>query len=194
MRVVGISGSVRKDSYNRLLLDAAERTLPDDATFEIWADLKSVPAYDEDDRRSGRPSEAVAGLRSILADAEAVLFATPEYNSSVPGALKNALDWISRPLEESPLRNTPVAVVGASTGAFGAAWAQADLRKILARIGARVLQDELPVGGAGSQFDERGRLVDADVERELALLVSRLVEAARARSPLGRPSASLVRL
>lgn len=192
MHVVGISGSVRRDSYNTQLLRCAEDVLPEGVSFEAWTDLKSVPAYDEDDRR-GPPPDAVAGLRSILAGADAVLFATPEYNSSVPGALKNALDWISRPLEESPLRNTPVAVVGASTGAFGAAWAQADLRKILARIGARVLEGELLVGGADRQFDQAGRLVDPELERELAGLVCRLVEAARARSETGRLPVSAAR-
>lgn len=193
MHVVGISGSVRRDSYNTLLLGCAERLLPEGVAFETWRDLKRVPPYDEDDRAGPLP-EAVAGLRSILAGADAVLFATPEYNSSVPGALKNALDWISRPLEESPLRNTPAAVVGASTGAFGAAWAQADLRKILARIGARVLDDELLVGGADRQFDQAGRLVDRELERELAGLVGRLVDAARVRVETRRPTASLVRL
>jgi chromate reductase len=192
VHVVGISGSARRNSYNTLLLGCAERLLPVGVSFETWADLKSVPAFDEDDRHQRVP-EAVAGLRSTLAGADAVLFATPEYNSSVPGALKNALDWISRPLEESPLRNTPVAVVGASTGAFGAAWGQADLRKVLARIGARVLDGELLVGGADRQFDRAGRLVDPELESELAGLVERLVETARARSESGRLPASVAR-
>src|SRR5262245_34804134 len=129
MQVVGISGSIRKDSYNRRLLAAASEVLPVEASFEVWDDLKRVPAYDEDDE-AGSP-EPVAGLRVALGGADAVLVATPEYNASLPGALKNALDWISRPLEDSPVRSKPVAVIGASTGAFGAVWAQAELRKVL---------------------------------------------------------------
>ncbi len=184
MHVVGIPGSVRRNSYNRQLLASAGRVLPGEATFQVWEDLKSVPAYDEDDERGPAPG-AVAGLRSALAGADAVLFATPEYNASVPGALKNALDWISRPLEESPLRNKPVAVVGASTGVFGAAWAQADLRKILARIGARVLSEELAVSVAERAFDDAGRLVDPDVEEALATLVDRLVAQIRVPAAVG---------
>ena len=90
-----------------------------------------------------------------------VLFATPEYNHSIPGQLKNALDWLSRPLKTSPLRNKPVAVVGASTGLFGAVWAQAELRKVLGAIGARVVDRELPVGLADDAFTDDGRLADS---------------------------------
>ena len=102
-----------------------------------------------------------------------VLFATPEYNHSIPGALKNALDWLSRPLAESPLRGKPVAVVGASTGLFGAVWAQAELRKVLSAIGASVIDRELPVGLAGDAFTERGT---ARRSRSRAVLVDLLAE------------------
>ena len=98
---------------------------------------------------------SVAALRSAIGEADAVLFATPEYNASIPGSLKNALDWVSRPLATNTLRNKPVAVVGASTGAFGAVWAQADLRKVLAAIGARVVEGEVAVGHAPTRFDEK---------------------------------------
>ena len=103
-----------------------------------------------------------------------MLFATPEYNHSVPGQLKNALDWLSRPLAKSPLRNKPVAVIGASTGLFGAVWAQAELRKVLTAIGARVVDRELPVGLAADAFTDDGRLADADLELVLADLLAEL--------------------
>ena len=180
MRILGISGSVRRDSFNTRLLDAAAELLPDDAELEIWRGLKSVPPFDEDEE-AGTAPPAVAELRDLLAGADAVLFATPEYNGSVPGQLKNALDWASRPHATSPLRNVPVAVVGASTGGFGAVWAQADLRGILARIGARVLENELAVGNAASRFDESGHLVEAAVREQLEEIVETLVDYVRAR-------------
>ncbi|MGH3093370.1 MAG: NADPH-dependent FMN reductase [Gaiellaceae bacterium] len=139
-------------------------------------------------RRGGRrrpAPAAVAHFRAAIAGADAVLFATPAYNSSVPGQLKNALDWVSRPLATSPLRNKPVGVVGASTGAFGAVWSQAELRKILGAIGARVVEGEVAVGHAHERFDEHGRLVDDDVRDRLAELVGELVSAAAARAEAG---------
>src|SRR5438105_5864137 len=140
MKVLGIAGSLRPDSYNRALLVAAAELLPDGVEFELWDGLKAVPPYDEVDDVIPAPA-AVARLRDALAGADAVLFATPEYNSSIPGQLKNAVDWASRPLATNVLRNKPVAVVGASTGAFGAVWAQAELRKVLGATGAREAQD-----------------------------------------------------
>src|SRR6476646_4006243 len=113
MKVLGISGSLRRDSHNTQLLRAAAELLPDGVELERWDGLKAVPPYSEDDDLDEAPA-AVTELR------DAIAFATPEYNHSVPGQLKNALDWASRPLVTSPLRNKPVAVVGASMGAFGA--------------------------------------------------------------------------
>ncbi len=177
MRILGISGSLRRDSYNTGLVRTAALLAPGDV--ELWDGLKGIPPYDEDDERD--PAPAVVELRSALAGADAVLFATPEYNSSVPGHLKNALDWASRPLATNPLRNTPVAVVGASTGAFGAVWAQAELRKVLAAIGARVLEDELAVGQAATRFDERGLLADGELRARLGEVVESLIAAADER-------------
>ena len=183
MRILGISGSLRRDSYNTRLLAAAAEGLPDDAELVRWDGLAAVPPFDED--AEGEPApEAVEALRAAIADADAVLFATPEYNGSVPGQLKNALDWVSRPHATNPLRNTPVAVVGASTGGFGAAWAQADLRRILGRIGARVLDTELAVTHAHTRCDERGNLVDDEVRDALANVVSELVSQAHTRREL----------
>ena len=181
MRVLGISGSLRRDSHNTALLRAAGRLLPPGAELELWEDLKAVPPYDADDDYGliGR-AESLRSLDAAIRDADVVLFATPEYNHSIPGALKNALDWLSRPLAESPLRGKPVAVVGASTGLFGAVWAQAELRKVLAAIGARVVDRELPVGLAADSFTEEGRLADPDLELVLADLLAELQGEVRA--------------
>jgi chromate reductase, NAD(P)H dehydrogenase (quinone) len=180
MKILGISGSLRHGSYNTSLLRTVARLFPDDVEFEIWGGLKEVPPYDEDDDTDAAPV-AVTALRDAIAGADAVFIATPEYNSSVPGQLKNAIDWASRPLATNPLRNKPVAVVGASTGAFGAVWAQADLRKVLAATGARVVEGEVAVGHAPTRFDEAGQLVDENLLEELREVLSELVDAVGAR-------------
>jgi chromate reductase len=180
MKVLAISGSLRRDSHNTQLLRAAAELLPDGVELELWDSLKDVPPYDEDDDIEPAP-EAVAELRDAIAGADAILFATPEYNHSVPGQLKNALDWASRPLATNPLRNKPVAVVGASMGAFGAVWAQAELRKVLAATGARVVEGEVAVGHAQQRFDEDGRLADDDLREQLGEVVDGLVTVTRAR-------------
>jgi chromate reductase len=176
MRVLGIAGSLRPGSYNRKLLLAAAELLPDDVELDVYEELKAVPPYDEDDDVQPAPA-AVARLRAAIAGADAILFATPEYNSSIPGQLKNAIDWASRPLATNVLRNKPVAVVGASTGAFGAVWAQADLRKVLGATGARVVDVELPLGHAPQRFDEAtGALTDENLRDELREVVWSLVD------------------
>jgi chromate reductase, NAD(P)H dehydrogenase (quinone) len=180
MRVLGISGSLRRDSWNTKLLDAARELLPDGVQLEVYEELKAVPPYDEDDDTAEAPA-SVAHLRAALAGADAILFATPEYNSSIPGQLKNAIDWASRPLASNPIRNTPVAVVGASTGAFGAVWAQAELRKVLAATGARVVDGEVVVGHAPTRFDDEGTLVDENLREELAEVLATLLAEAGAR-------------
>lgn len=179
-KILGISGSLRRGSYNTRLLEAAAELLPEGVEFELLGGLKEVPPYDEDDDVEPAP-EAVAHIRDAIAGADAVFIATPEYNSSVPGQLKNALDWASRPLMTNSFRFKPVAVSGASTGAFGAVWAQAELRKVLAAMGARVVEAEVPVGHAPTRFDEEGRLVDEDVREQLAELIAVLLDAVAER-------------
>lgn len=174
MKVLGISGSLRRDSHNTSLLRAAAELADDGVELEIWEGLKAVPPYDQDDDVGEAPA-AVAELRAAIAGADAVLFATPEYNASIPGVLKNALDWVSRPLRSNPLRNKPVAVIGASTGAFGAVWSQAELRKVLGTIGARVLEGDVAVGHAPSRFDDKGRLTDEQLLEQLEEVVEGLV-------------------
>src|SRR3954449_12455053 len=178
MKILAIAGSVRRDSWNRSLLETAAGLVPDDVELELWSRLKDVPPYDEEDDVEPAPA-AVADLRDAIAGADAVLIATPEYNSSIPGVLKNALDWASRPLATNPLRNKPVAVIGASTGAFGAVWAQAELRKTLAATGARVVDAEVALGHAPQRFDEQGRLTDENLREELGEVVETLADAAR---------------
>jgi chromate reductase len=146
------------------LLRAAEELLPAVAGFEIWEDLKAVPPFDEDDEPGG---EVVETLRDAVAEADVLLFATPEYNASIPGQLKNAIDWLSRPVATTVLRGKPALVIGASTGAFGAVWSQAELRKVLATAGARVVEAEVAVGHAPARFDESGMLVDEEIEEQL---------------------------
>jgi len=177
MKVLGISGSLRRDSYNSALLRNAPLEL------DLWEGLKTIPPYDEDDDVEPAPP-AVARMRAAVAGADAILFATPEYNASVPGQLKNAVDWLSRPRATSVLRNKPVAVVGASTGAFGAVWAQAELRKVLATAGARVVDADVAVGHAHQRFDASGFLTDDDLREQFDELAQALVAAVDLRQPV----------
>jgi chromate reductase len=177
--VLGISGSLRKGSHNTNLLQAAARLLPPGVKLEIYDGLRDLPPYDAD--RDVEPMDpSVARLREAVAAADGVVIATPEFNGSIPGVLKNALDWASRPFPDNALRGKPVAVIGASTGLFGAVWAQAETRKVLEIIGADVIDKELPVGEAESAFADDGGLLDPEQHAALSDLVS--VLAARAET------------
>jgi chromate reductase, NAD(P)H dehydrogenase (quinone) len=180
VKILGLSGSLRAGSHNSKLLRAAADLLPGEAELVEFDGLKLIPPFDEDDEPGGRPDH-VQALFDAIAEADAVLVSTPEYNHSIPGQLKNALDWLSRPLADSPLRNKPTAVVGASTGLFGAVWAQAEARKVLAAIGARVIDRELPVGMADDAFHEAGHLHDQDLSLALAGILEELRAEARER-------------
>jgi chromate reductase len=180
MKVLAISGSLRHGSYNTMVLRAAEELFPNDVEFELYDGLKEIPPYDEDDDGDDAPV-AVQRFRSAVAGADVVLFATPEYNSSVPGQLKNALDWASRPIATNVLRNKPAAVVGASAGAFGAVWAQAELRKVLAATGSRVVDGEVAFGHAHQRFDAEGNLLDDGLREQLREVVEGLYAAAELR-------------
>jgi chromate reductase, NAD(P)H dehydrogenase (quinone) len=186
MRVLAVSGSLRADSHNTRLLQAAAQQLPSGVELELYDGLKQIPPFDEDDEAS--PGSDVLRWRAAIDAADAVLFATPEYNSSIPGQLKNAIDWASRPKAEAALRNKPVAVVGASTSMFGALWAQAELRKVLAAASARVLDAELAVATAHEAFDDVA-LIDDDLSDALGAVVTDLVELARERSDSARAAA-----
>ena len=173
MRLLALNGSLRRGSYNGILLDAARAVAPPHVEFVTWRRLAEIPAFDEDILTV---PEAVTALRSEIARAGAVLVSTPEYNASVPGALKNALDWVSRPVDRNPLRAKSVAVIGASQGLFGAVWAQAELRKVLGVLGARVDERDLPVAQAHEAFTSCARLRDPRLAARLESIVRDLVD------------------
>lgn len=170
--ILAISGSLRAESYNTKLLAEATAVAPVGARLVAWGDLASIPPFSEDAENDAGP--AVHALRASIAEAGAVLIATPEYNGSLPGQLKNALDWASRPFPDNVLRHKPVAVIGASPSPGGTARAQADAHKVLTAIGAQVLEAEVLVPHAYRQFDSTGRLVDADLRHQLERLVAEL--------------------
>jgi chromate reductase, NAD(P)H dehydrogenase (quinone) len=174
MRVLGFSGSLRLGSYNTMLLQAAMADAPHGVEFEPFATLAELPAYNEDLDRDGG-SVAVRGLRQAIVAADALLFATPEYNGSIPGHLKTAVDWASRPTGAGALANKPAAVIGASTGSFGGLRAQDDLRKVLRVAGARVLPDGIAIADAGRAFDDHGHLRRHGVHGQLQQLMSALI-------------------
>jgi chromate reductase, NAD(P)H dehydrogenase (quinone) len=173
VRVVGVSGSLRSGSHNTRLLRAAAELLPSGAELELVG-IGDLPLYDEDIDTDPAP-EPVRRFREAIASADAIVVSTPEYNASIPGVLKNAIDWASRPFDENPFREKPALVIGASTGLFGAVWAQAEVRKVLDHVGAKVLDSEFPVGQAHEAVGA-AELVEqtagAELERQLAALVA----------------------
>jgi chromate reductase len=176
MRVLLVSGSLRHGSYNTALLREAANALPS-GVGHVWLDgIAELPLYGEDADGERAPA-AVERLRRTIAAADAVLIATPEYNGSTPGGLKNAVDWASRPFPLNAWRVKPVAVIGASTGIFGAVWAQAHLRKSLALAGARVVDAELAVCDAHDAFLPSGALRDPQLATGLRDVVAALVDA-----------------
>jgi len=170
VKVLGVAGSLRADSYNSRLLAEAAVAVPAGVEVELFdpALLAELPLYDQDLDLPGDVPVPVQRLREAWAGADAILFATPEYNGSVPGGLKNAVDWASRPPEQAALRNRTVAVIGTSTGQFGALWAQNDLRRILGIAGARVVGEALAVPRAQDGFSEQVRDQLHDVLQLLA--------------------------
>jgi chromate reductase len=195
MRVLGISGSLRRDSFNSALLRVAAERLPAGAELVAYERLAEIPPYDEDlelERSPDRPvgqvvPEPVEDLRRAVREADAVLVATPEYNHSIPGQLKNALDWVSRPAGKSALNGKPAAAIGASTGMFGAVWAQAETRKVLGALGGRVVEAELPVARARDLLDEHGELeLPPQQAEQLEEILSELVAAAEQEAEFQR--------
>ena len=176
MKILGLSGSLRRDSHNTRLLEGARTLLPSGVELVIFERLAEIPPYSEDDEHDA--SAAVAALKAAIAGADALLVATPEYNGSIPGALKNALDWASRPRATTPLQGKPAAVVGASTGLFGAVWAQAELRKVLSTIGARVVDRDLPIAQAEDALGSDGLPLERAAMQELSATLDELLELA----------------
>jgi chromate reductase len=182
VKILAISGSLRAASHNTALLRAAAELAPDGVEFEFYEGLGLLPAFNEDDEHDD-PHDEVARLRHAIDSADAVLFSTPEYNGTMPGHLKQAVDWASRPHGSSALWGKPVAAIGASVTAYGAMWAQDHLRKALGLAGARVLDVELAVDTAHTRFDSHGRLTDPELRQRLAALVEGLVEHGRELVP-----------
>jgi chromate reductase, NAD(P)H dehydrogenase (quinone) len=174
MKVLGISGSLRRDSYNHALLREAAERLPAGAGWSEFERLREIPPYDADLEAEATP-DAVAELRQAMRDADAVLVATPEYNHSIPGVLKNALDWASRPAGQSALMGKPAAVIGASTGMFGAVWAQAETRKVLGALGGRVVEAELPVARAAELYRDGQLELSPEQSHQLEEILATLV-------------------
>jgi chromate reductase len=185
MRVLGISGSLRRDSLNDALLRAAAERLPAGAELVTFDRLAEVPPFSED-AEVGPAPEAVRELREAIRTADAVLIATPEYNHSLPGQLKNALDWASRPAGQSALNGKPAAAIGASKSMFGAVWAQAELRKVLAAMGGRVVEAELPVAQAHELLLGDRLELSPQQSAQLEEILAELVAAAEAEAGLER--------
>jgi chromate reductase len=177
MRILGISGSLRRDSHNSRLLAATASLLPEGVELVLFGQLDAIPPFNEDEEHRTPP--AVAALKEAIAQADAVLIATPEYNASIPGVLKNALDWVSRPVATTPLMGKPAAVIGTSTSLFGAVWAQAELRKVLSTIGARVVDRELPIPQAEEALGADGLPLDQDSREALSATLDELRELAQ---------------
>jgi len=173
MRILGIAGSLRRGSHNRKLLRAAGRALPPGAELVEWEGLAGLPIFDEDMELD--PPQLVQDLLDEIEAADAILISTPEYNASLPGGLKNALDWASRPFPDNVLKDKPSVVIGASTGLFGAVWAQAEVRKVLKASGAHPVETELPVGLADYAFADDGSLNDPELTQRFKDLLADLV-------------------
>ena len=175
MKILGLAGSLRRASYNRGLIRAAAEVAPAGTIVEVF-DLRDIPLYNQDVEDAGEPTPVVA-LKKAMSTAHALLVATPEYNHGVPGVLKNAIDWASRPRASSPLRDKPVAVMGATPGSGATARAQAQLRDAFVFTGACVMPlPEVLVGGAAAHFDKDGDLTDPDLRASLRELVAALRE------------------
>jgi len=173
VRILGFAGSLRRASYNRGLIRAAAESAPTGIIVEVF-DLMEIPLYNQDVEDAGEPASVVS-LKTAMARSDALLVATPEYNHGVPGVLKNAIDWASRPRVTSPLRDKPVAIMGASPGRGSTARAQAQLREAFVFTGACVMPlPELMVGAAGEHFDHDGNLIDPAVRASLGELIEAL--------------------
>ena len=175
--ILGIVGSLRKDSYNRLALKAAQELVPDGAVLSL-VELHGIPVFNQDTEMA-LPAAVLEFKRQILA-ADAILFATPEYNYSISGVLKNAIDWASRPYGESAWTGKPAAMMGASTGSLGTARAQYHLRQVLVTLDMPVVnQPELMIANAATRFDRNGRLTDEATRQFIRKLLAALIHLVR---------------
>jgi len=181
MHILGISGSLRQGSLNTAALRACASLLPEGVTLSL-ADLSEVPLYNEDIRTQGLPS-SVQQLREQIKAADAILIATPEYNYSFPGVLKNAIDWASRPPDQ-PFDGKPIALMGATPGGLGTSRAQYHLRQVFIYLNGHVLnRPEVMISAAPTKFDNDGKLTDESTAENLRKLLAALCDAARQRNP-----------
>ena len=172
--ILGIAGSLRKASYNRAALRAAQQLTPGGAVIEIF-ELEGIPPFNQDDE--GNPPERVSIFKSRIRAADAILFATPEYNYSIPGVLKNAIDWASRPYGDNAWEGKPVAIMGASIGSIGTARAQYHLRQTFVFLNMYpVNQPEVMIADASKRFDEKGNLTDPRTQQLIRKLLEGLVD------------------
>lgn len=170
--ILGIAGSLRKASYNRAALRAAQSLVPSETKLEIF-ELDGIPPYNQDDEQ--RPPAKVTELKTRIRAADAILLVTPEYNFSVPGVLKNAIDWASRPYGDSAWVGKPVAVMGASVGTLGTARAQYHLRQMFVFLDMHALnQPEVMIGTAAQKFDPQGNLTDEKTKEFIQKLLQSL--------------------
>jgi chromate reductase, NAD(P)H dehydrogenase (quinone) len=177
LKILGVPGSLRRGSYNLSALRTAEKLVPPDAEIEIF-DLHGIPPFSEDDERN--PPERVIEFKKKIRDADAILIATPEYNHSIPGVLKNAMDWASRPYGDSAWNGKPVAIMGASAGAIGTARAQYHLRQTFVFLNMQpVQQPEVLIGPASQKFDAEGNLTDEKTKQLISQLLQNLVALTR---------------
>lgn len=177
MHILGISGSLRKESFNTAALRACSDVLPSGVTMSMF-DISPIPLYNEDVRAQGLP-EPVQQLREQIRAADALVIATPEYNYSIPGVLKNAIDWASRPPEQ-PFDSKPIALLGATPGGLGTSRAQYHLRQVFVYLNGHLLnRPEMFISGAPNKFDADGRLTDAATLENLGKLLAALVDSAK---------------
>ncbi len=174
LTILGIAGSLRRASYNRAALRVAQQVAPKDVKIEIF-ELDGIPPFNQDDDQ--RPPEKVVQFKARIRAADAILFATPEYNYSIPGVLKNAIDWASRPYGDSAWDGKPVAVMGASVGTLGTARAQYHLRQCFVFLNMYPLnKPEVMIANAAQRFDDKGNLTDDDTREHIEKLVEALAQ------------------
>lgn len=174
IRILGIAGSLRRDSYNRATLRAAIELVPEGATIEVF-ELDGIPGFNQDEEQN--PPAKVVELKKRVREADAILFVTPEYNYSVPGVLKNAIDWASRPYGDSAWSGKPAAIMGASVGAIGTARAQYHLRQMMVFLNMfPINQPEVMIGNASARFDSSGNLTDEATKTFITQLLQNLVD------------------
>lgn len=181
IRILGIAGSLRRESYNRAALRAATALAPEGAILETF-ELDGIPLFNQDEDQN--PPPKVVELKRRIREADAILIVTPEYNYSVPGVLKNAIDWASRPYGDSAWDGKPAAIMGVSIGGFGAARAQYHLRQIFVFLNMfPINQPEVMISGAASRFDQQGNLTDEKTKDQIRLLLENLVAWTRRINP-----------